>query len=96
MVTGSSSGIGRAIGLRLAAAGADCLVHGRQRGDAAAEVAGQIRKIGRQSEVVLSDLSDNSGREALLAGAFDWRPSIDIWINNAGGRTDRGGGRLVV
>jgi 3-oxoacyl-[acyl-carrier protein] reductase len=43
VVTGSSSGIGRAIALELAAAGADCLIHARQNRDVAESVADAIR-----------------------------------------------------
>ncbi|MCE9547044.1 MAG: SDR family oxidoreductase [Planctomycetia bacterium] len=84
VVTGSSSGIGRAIVLRLAAAGADCLVHGLRQKDAAADVGKQITSLGGQSLVVLADLSDRAEQAALIEQAFAWRPKIDIWINNAG------------
>ena len=47
VVTGSSSGIGRAIALELARAGADVLVHARQNRDGAETVASEIRALGR-------------------------------------------------
>ena len=43
VVTGSSSGIGRAIALQLAAAGADVLIHARTSAEAAAAVADEVR-----------------------------------------------------
>ena len=84
VVTGSSSGIGRAIALELARAGADVLVHARASGAAAEEVAGQIHAIGRQSRVVLLDLSDPASHAALAEESWNWRDGVDIWINNAG------------
>ena len=84
VVTGSSSGIGRAIALRMAAAGADCLVHARRSRDAAEAVAEEIRACGVEAHVVLADLSEEQGRTALLEQALAWRKSIDIWVNNAG------------
>jgi len=87
VVTGSSSGIGRAIALELAAAGADCLIHARRNREGAESVAKEVRKLGRQAEVVLADLSDVDQQDALIEQAFRWRSSIDIWINNAGADT---------
>ena len=84
VVTGSSSGIGRAIALELAAAGADCLIHARQNRAGAEAVAPEIGRLGRQAEVVLADLADAAGQDALVEQAYGWRSMIDIWINNAG------------
>jgi 3-oxoacyl-[acyl-carrier protein] reductase len=83
VVTGSASGIGRAIALELAAAGADVLVHARQNRAGAEEVAGSIRSLGREAMVILADLSDPAGQYRLAAAAWDWR-GIDVWVNNAG------------
>jgi 3-oxoacyl-[acyl-carrier protein] reductase len=84
VVTGSSRGIGRAIALRLAAAGADCLVHTRSNLQGAEEVAAAIRTLGRETKVVEADLSEASDQNALVTAAFDWRDDVDMWINNAG------------
>src|SRR5487761_673044 len=84
VVTGSSSGIGRAIALELAAAGADVVVHARRSLEAAEQAAQQIRQQGRQAEVVLCDLSDEAIHESLVERAWAWRGGVDIWINNAG------------
>jgi 3-oxoacyl-[acyl-carrier protein] reductase len=83
VVTGSSSGIGRAIALELADAGANVLVHARTNGHDAEEVALHARSLGRDTRVVLADLSDPDEQDRLAADAWNWRP-IDIWINNAG------------
>jgi 3-oxoacyl-[acyl-carrier protein] reductase len=84
VVTGSSSGIGRAIAVELAAAGADVLVHARQSGEAADETAGQIRALGQGAEVVLADLADPAQHERLVDRAWGWRSGVDVWVNNAG------------
>jgi 3-oxoacyl-[acyl-carrier protein] reductase len=83
VVTGSSSGIGRAIALELARAGAHCLVHAR-RSETANAVADEVRKLGVESTVVLCDLADPAAHLDLVGRAWDWRGSVDIWINNAG------------
>jgi 3-oxoacyl-[acyl-carrier protein] reductase len=87
VITGSSSGIGRAIALELAAAGADCLIHARQNREGAEAVAAEIRRGGRQADVVLTDLADLAQQDALVQHAFGWRSEIDIWVNNAGADT---------
>jgi 3-oxoacyl-[acyl-carrier protein] reductase len=84
VVTGSSGGIGRAITLELAAAGADVLIHARQNRRAAEATADGVRALGRKAEVVLADLADPDRHERLVERAWDWRPGVDIWVNNAG------------
>lgn len=83
VVTGSSSGIGRAIARELAGAGANVLVHARRNGHDAEEVALRARSLGRDTRVVMADLSDPAEQDRLVEAAWEWRP-IDIWINNAG------------
>jgi 3-oxoacyl-[acyl-carrier protein] reductase len=84
VVTGSSRGIGRAIALQLAAAGADCLVHTKSNLAGAEEVAAAIRALGRETKVVEADLTEAAAQDAFVTAAFDWRDDVDIWVNNAG------------
>jgi 3-oxoacyl-[acyl-carrier protein] reductase len=84
VVTGASGGIGRAIALEVARQGADVLVHGSTRAEAAKSLAKAIREVGRRSHVVMCDLSSSAGCEALAKSAHDWQADIDIWINGAG------------
>jgi 3-oxoacyl-[acyl-carrier protein] reductase len=83
VVTGSSSGIGRAIALEIARAGADVLVHARSNQPGTDETAEEIRAMGRHATVVMTDLCEVAGQEELVRTAWSWRP-IDAWFNNAG------------
>lgn len=83
VVTGASSGIGRATALALGAAGADVLVHARANQQGANEVADQLAKLEVNHKTFLCDLADADARERLIQHAWSWRP-IDIWVNNAG------------
>ncbi len=84
VVTGASSGIGRAIALELARGGADVLVHARRSKKAAEEAASEIEKLGRKASVELCDLRELAGQEELIERAWQWRERIDVWVNNAG------------
>jgi 3-oxoacyl-[acyl-carrier protein] reductase len=83
VVTGSSSGIGRAIALEFARAGANVLTHARRNRPGAEQVAAEIRSLGGESHVVLADLSEPAEHDRLVDAAWSWRP-IDVWVNNAG------------
>jgi 3-oxoacyl-[acyl-carrier protein] reductase len=83
VVTGSTSGIGRAIALALAADGADVLVHGRNAETAAAIAAG-IDALGRRAPIVLADLADPTQIDYLVDQAWAELGRVDLWINNAG------------
>lgn len=84
VVTGSSSGIGRAIALELAQAGAQVLVHARCSADAARAVSAEIAALGRKSEVLLHDIGDSGAHQAFVERAWAWQGAVDIWVNNAG------------
>jgi 3-oxoacyl-[acyl-carrier protein] reductase len=84
VVTGSASGIGRAIARQLADAGAAVLVHTRRNRQGAEALAAEIRASGGQSKVVLADLADQQQQDAFLEQAWQWRSGVDIWVNNAG------------
>lgn len=83
LVTGATRGLGRAFAFALAEAGADIVVHGRD--DAlAAEVAEEIRALGRTAAVVLGDLTDSATVERVVAEATAATGGIDVLVNNAG------------
>jgi 3-oxoacyl-[acyl-carrier protein] reductase len=83
VVTGSSSGIGRAIAIELAAAGAKVVVHARRSRAAAEEVVASIGASGGHAELVMADLAETAALGELVAGVWRQGP-VDIWINNAG------------
>jgi 3-oxoacyl-[acyl-carrier protein] reductase len=84
VVTGASGGIGRAIALELATRGAHVVVHGFHHPGAAEGVADLVREMGRESTVLLADVTDVAARENFVASAWNWRGGIDVWVNNAG------------
>jgi NAD(P)-dependent dehydrogenase (short-subunit alcohol dehydrogenase family) len=79
LVTGATSGIGRAAALRLARDGWDVVVHGRnpERG---AEVVREIEAHGGQARFVAADLNDVAAVRALVDEVGD----VDVLVNNAG------------
>lgn len=84
LVTGASSGIGRAIALACAHAGADVVVGYRTSEPASIEVAEAIRALGRRAHVVQADTADPKAVERLAADALRALGRVDAWINNAG------------
>ena len=84
MVTGSSTGIGRACALELARAGAAVLIHAGNRQQEAETVAEEILHKGGDAVVVMADLADPAAHASLVDEAWSWRGGIDIWVNNAG------------
>ena len=84
VITGSSSGIGRAIAVGLASAGADVLIHARKSTEGASETAKLCHEQGCREAFVLADLSNPKGRQKLFEEACDHFERLDIWVNNAG------------
>jgi 3-oxoacyl-[acyl-carrier protein] reductase len=84
LVTGASSGIGRAIALRCARAGADLAITYRKNQSGAETTAREIRSLGRRAEVVRTDVSQNNDIEALVRRLGKEFQRIDVWVNNAG------------
>src|SRR5262245_4980275 len=87
LVTGSTSGIGLAIALELAAAGARVIIHGR-RLSAVNEVEKRMsEQIGRRCAFMVADLRRDAECERLVRCAWPEADGLDIWINNAGADT---------
>jgi 3-oxoacyl-[acyl-carrier protein] reductase len=84
LVTGGSRGIGRAIALAFAGAGADVMIAYRNASQEAESVAAEIRKMGRRVETFQVDVSQfNPAREMVekIVGLYG---RLDILVNNAG------------
>jgi 3-oxoacyl-[acyl-carrier protein] reductase len=87
VVTGSSSGIGRAIALQLAAAGANVLVHANLNRDGAMEVLFGAKQLGVESTTLFADFIRADEQDRFANEAWNWRGGIDILVNNAGADT---------
>jgi NAD(P)-dependent dehydrogenase (short-subunit alcohol dehydrogenase family) len=83
VVIGGTSGIGRAIGRGLAEAGADVVPTSR-RAEQVAQTAQEIRELGRRSLEAVSDVSDKSSLEQVLAKCIAEFGKVDILVNSAG------------
>jgi len=83
LVTGSSRGIGRAIALALAEAGADVAVHAAGSREKAEAVAEEIRGMGRASAIILADLADGDAPGKIFDEATAAFGSLDILVSNA-------------
>ena len=83
LVTGSSSGLGAAIALELAAEGVSVAVHGRDRARAE-KTAREIEKKGVQAVVTVGNLMRDDDANAIADAALVGLGGIDIMVNNAG------------
>jgi NAD(P)-dependent dehydrogenase (short-subunit alcohol dehydrogenase family) len=83
VVTGGTSGIGRALSLGLAEAGADVVATARRK-QQVDETAGEIEARGRRTLRLSSDVCDRRSLEALLLATLDSFGKVDILINCAG------------
>ena len=84
LVTGASSGIGRAIALASARAGADVAITYRHNAAGAGEVATGIRSLGRRAEVIRTDVASEEEVAALARAMTDRFGRADVWVINAG------------
>ena len=88
LITGSERGIGRAIALAYASAGADVIIASLPRDEAATKnmetLAGEIEALGRKTMVAPVDVSNEQSVKNLTAETEKTFPQIEILVNNAG------------
>jgi 2-dehydro-3-deoxy-D-gluconate 5-dehydrogenase len=82
LVTGSSTGIGRAIALELGRVGADVVCHGKD--DTGSAVVGELTGMGRRAFGIRADLAEHAAQDELVRRTVAEFGRLDILINNAG------------
>jgi len=87
VVTGSTSGIGRAIALALAEAGASVVIHGRRSSVAGNQVAEECRQKRVAAHCLMADLREEDQCATFIERAGKLFATLDIWINCAGADT---------
>ena len=83
LVTGGDAGIGRAIALGLAGAGADLIVHHHGHADEAAQVVAKVEAMGKRAELVAADFTQAGCAQAVAREVLDAPGDVDILIANA-------------
>jgi len=89
LVTGASRGIGRAVAVGLAAAGADVALSARDEA-LLSEVAAEVEALGRRAVVLPADVTDAVACAHLAADAIEALGHLDVLVNNAGGSSYMG------
>lgn len=84
LVTGASRGIGRAIAIALADAGADIAINYVSRAADAAEVEQKVRAFGRRAISIAADVSDSTAVSAMVREVGAALGPVDLLVNNAG------------
>ncbi|MBN8927030.1 MAG: glucose 1-dehydrogenase [Rhodospirillales bacterium] len=83
IITGSDSGIGRAVAIAFAREGADLVVAYLDEHDDAEETARWVREAGRKVELFAGDIADPAQCRALVKKAVDAFGRVDVLVNNA-------------
>ncbi len=90
IITGAGRGLGRAMAVKFAEAGADIVAASRTQAQLD-ETAELVRKTGRKCLIVPTDVTDSAAVNAMAAAALKEMGKIDILINNAGGGDETAG-----
>ena len=89
LVTGGSRGIGRAVAVAMAEAGADVAVNFQSRLDEANQVCAELRRMGVRSRLYQADVSREEQARELVDKVVDDFGRIDVLVNNAGITRDK-------
>ncbi|MEV4783534.1 2-dehydro-3-deoxy-D-gluconate 5-dehydrogenase KduD [Burkholderia sp. LMU1-1-1.1] len=81
LVTGANTGLGRAIAIALAGAGADIVAAGRSSAD---DTAAQVQALGRRCLFVRADFGSTEPVQRVVDAAIAFNGQLDILVNNAG------------
>ena len=84
LVTGASSGLGRAIALEFARAGASVVVHANRSLAEAEGLEHRLRDMGVRAAILQADLRDLQACDRLVKQGIDAFGGLDVWVNNAG------------
>jgi 3-oxoacyl-[acyl-carrier protein] reductase len=90
LVTGAARGIGKAIALMLAGAGANVAVNYQEREEDARSVVDAVGRLGRRALAVQADVSDGTAVKTMMGIVEGGLGSVDILVNNAGVALHRG------
>jgi glucose 1-dehydrogenase len=88
LVTGANSGIGKAVAIGLAHAGADVVINYVANQSSAEEVAHHIEQLGRRAIAIKADVSKETEVDAMFAQTLQHFGSLHILVNNAGLQRD--------
>ena len=88
-VTGSGTGIGRAIALKLAEQGCDVAVHYNRSEAEAKEVAERVKALGREALLLRGDVADTEDVERMAQEIDERFGSLSVLVNNAGSLVER-------
>ncbi len=83
IITGGGTGMGRAMALEFAKAGADIVVASRTLGNLE-RVAAEVRALGRRALAIRTDVSQKPDVDRMVAGTMEAFGQVDILVNNAG------------